>query len=69
MKILLSLSNYFVFFKQSKITLQGNRLIHEQRVGPVEAMVIREFNGKEMITTFVVGDTVATRVFKKVKIL
>ncbi|CAL8110257.1 unnamed protein product [Orchesella dallaii] len=51
---------------KSKITVEGNRLIHKQRIGPVEATVIREFNGSEMVSFFQVGDTVATRVFRKV---
>jgi len=51
---------------KSRITLEGNKLIHKQKIGPVEATVIREFNGNELICMFIVGDTVATRVFKKV---
>ncbi|ODM99550.1 Fatty acid-binding protein, muscle [Orchesella cincta] len=51
---------------KSKITLEGNRLIHKQRIGPVEATVTREFNGSEMVSFFQVGDTVATRVFRKI---
>jgi len=51
---------------KSKCLIEGNKLTHFQKSGPTESVIVREFNGNEMVTTFTCGGVVARRVFKKV---
>jgi len=50
---------------KSVITIDGNTLTHNQKLGDFKAVVTRVFNGDEMVSTFKTGDVVAVRVFKK----
>lgn len=49
---------------KTTITLEGNKLIQEQR-GAIPSTIIREVNGNKMTVTCKAGDVVATRHYVK----
>jgi len=51
---------------KSTVTVDGNKLIHIQRIGEGVSKVIREFNGDEMTAVFSFDGVSSTRKYKKV---
>jgi len=44
-----------------------NTFIHKQNAGDFESVVVRKFNGDDMVSTFKIGDVIATRTYKRLK--
>lgn len=51
---------------KSIVTVEGNKIIHTQRIGDGVSQTIREFNGDEMKATFTCDGVTSVRTYKKV---
>lgn len=51
---------------RSSVSVDGNRLIHRQNLGDVEAVTVSVFGPTEMKQTYTSGVVTAVRVFKRV---
>lgn len=50
---------------KSTIIIEGNKLIHTQKIGDEQSQTIREFNGDEMTATFTCNGVSSVRTYKK----
>ncbi|CAL8109437.1 unnamed protein product [Orchesella dallaii] len=50
---------------KSSVTIEGNKLIHVQKIGDVTSTTVREFNGDKMTVVLTCQDVTSTREYKK----
>ncbi len=51
---------------KSTVKIEGNKIIHTQRIGDEQSQTIREFHGDEMKATFTCKGVSSVRTYKKV---
>jgi len=52
---------------KSTVTIDGNKMLHIQRIGDMESRITRDFNGDEMVATFSANGVSSIRKYKKNK--